>query len=110
LVLATLATDSDAVLMDLRGFGPSNKGCVFEVHELLARVPLSRVVLVVDSTTDKAFLDETLRNGWGKMPASSVNANVVKPQIRIVTARHERGGDVAAIGRALARASSGIPA
>lgn len=110
MVLAALAADSDAVLMDLRGFGPSNKGCVFEVHELLARVPLLRVVLVVDDTTDKAFLDETLRNGWAAVPASSVNADVVKPEVRIVTARHEGGGDVAAIGRALARASSVVTA
>ncbi len=109
MVLARLAADSDAVLMDLRGFGPSNKGCVFEVYELLARVPLSRVVLVVDATTDRKFLDDTLRGGWAAAGASSVNAGDERPQIRLVSAR-DAGNTVPAITRALVRASAGAAA
>jgi hypothetical protein len=110
MVLARLAGDSDAVLMDLRGFGPSNKGCVFEVYELLARVQLSRVVLVVDATTDRSFLDETLKGGWAAAGTASVNAAVERPEMRVVTARDGGGGDVPAIVRALARASGGYAA
>jgi hypothetical protein len=59
MVLKRLARDSDAVLMDLRGFLPANQGCVFEINELLNVVPLGRLVVVVDATTDLAFLRET---------------------------------------------------
>ena len=59
MVLKRLSRESDAVLMDLRGFLPDNQGCVFEINELLNVVPLDRVVFVVDATTDLAFLRET---------------------------------------------------
>ena len=64
MVLKRLARDSDAVLMDLRGFLPDNQGCVFEINELLNVVPLGRVVFVVDATTDLVFLRETFARGW----------------------------------------------
>ena len=44
MVLKRLSRESDAVLMDLRGFLPDNQGCVFEINELLNVVPLDRVV------------------------------------------------------------------
>lgn len=83
MVLGALAADSDAVLMDLRGFGPSNSGCVYEIHELLSRVPLERFVLVIDETTDKTFLNRTLTDGWTRISAASPNRNVPEPQVRI---------------------------
>ena len=59
MVLMRLSRDSDAVLMDLRGFKLENQGCVFEINELLNVVALDRVVFVVGATTDLAFLRET---------------------------------------------------
>jgi hypothetical protein len=46
---------SDAVMMDLRGFRWTNQGCIVELHVLLDTVPLDRILLVVDGTTDEAF-------------------------------------------------------
>ena len=60
MVLSRLARESDAVLMDLRGFTRSNAGCVFELRELARMVPLERVVFVVDRRTDENLLTETL--------------------------------------------------
>jgi hypothetical protein len=60
MVLTRLARESDAVLMDLRGFTRSNAGCVFELRELARIVPLERVVFVVDRRTDEDLLAETL--------------------------------------------------
>lgn len=60
LVLSRLARESDAVLMDLRGFSKRNAGCVFELGELARMVPLERVVFVVDRRTDEQLLAETL--------------------------------------------------
>ena len=58
-VLSSLVDQSDAVLMDLRGFSRRNAGCVFEIGELFRLVPLDRVLFIVDSETDAAFLDQT---------------------------------------------------
>jgi hypothetical protein len=104
MVLSRLARDSDAVLMDLRGFGPTNKGCVFEVHELLARVPLDRVVLVVDHTTDRTFLNGILIEGWSRLSASSPNFSLARAQVRVV-ALSGRGGNAVRIANAVAAAA-----
>jgi hypothetical protein len=63
LTFARLVHDSDAVLMDLRGFSRQNAGCVFELHELARMVALDRVVFVVDGRTDAVLLAQTLGNG-----------------------------------------------
>jgi hypothetical protein len=63
MVLSRLVHDSDAVIMDLRGFTRQNAGCVFELHELARLVPLTRVVFVTDRRTDEALLAEALGAG-----------------------------------------------
>jgi hypothetical protein len=60
MVLLRLVNESDAVLMDLRGFSRQNAGCVFEIQELARLIPLGRVVFVVDARTDERLLAETL--------------------------------------------------
>jgi len=63
MVLSRLVRESDAVLMDLRGFTRQNAGCVFEIRELARAVPLSRVVFVIDERTDERLLADTLGHG-----------------------------------------------
>ena len=60
MVLSRLVRESDAVLMDLRGFTRDNAGCVFELKELARMVPLERVVFVIDRRTDETLLMQTL--------------------------------------------------
>lgn len=60
MVLSRLVRESDAVLMDLRGFTRDNTGCVFELKELARMVPLERVVFVIDRRTDETLLMQTL--------------------------------------------------
>ncbi len=62
LVLSGLIRETDAVLMDLRGFTRANAGCVFELQELMKLGEPARVLFMVDETTDQAFLNETLGN------------------------------------------------
>jgi hypothetical protein len=90
MVLKRLARDSDAVLMDLRGFMRENRGCVFEINELLNVVPLERVVFVVDETTDLAFLRETFTQGWAALAADSPNRELVKPRVLLFQFSGER--------------------
>ena len=56
MVLTRLSRDSDAVLMDLRGFKLENQGCVFEINKLLNVVALDRVVLGICALTADRFL------------------------------------------------------
>ena len=79
MVLSRLVDESDAVLMDLRGFSRQNAGCVFELHELVRLVPLEQVVFIVDQRTDEALLAETL----GDRRAGVLRLGPMKgPQVR----------------------------
>ena len=80
MVLSRLVGESDAVLMDLRGFSPENAGCIFEVNELVNVMPLARVVFVVDDTTDEPFLRQTLREAWERMRPASPNRQSEVPE------------------------------
>jgi len=82
LVLNRLIRESDAVLMDLRGFSPRSPGCVFEIDELINVVPLERVVFVVDHTTDESYLQATMKESWIAMRPSSPNRG--QPQVRFL--------------------------
>ena len=75
-VLSRLITGVDVVLMDLRNFTKENKGCIFELNELLNVVPVQRLVLVVDNSTDKDLLNETLEDSCAKMRSDSPNPNL----------------------------------
>jgi hypothetical protein len=74
--LSRLVGVSDAVLMDLRGFSRANQGAAFELRELINLTPLSRVVLVVDDTTDLALVRELIHQAWAALPDSSPNRGV----------------------------------
>lgn len=58
--VATLLGHTDAVLMDLRGFGPGNDGCIAEIRMLASGHAMPRTVLLVDSSTDRSLLDAEL--------------------------------------------------
>ena len=92
MTVSRLARDSDAILMDLRGFTPANQGCVFEIEQLVAGVELDRVVFLADASTDADFLEATLRRAWRSMPGDSPNAACGRHRARILKAapRHRR--------------------
>jgi hypothetical protein len=92
-----LAGASAIVLMDLRSFSRTNQGCVYELGELLAAVPLDRVLFVVDASTDRSFLQQTLEELWERIPAASPNRSLVRPAARLFEVR----GHSAAMARAL---------
>ena len=65
---------SDLVAMDLRAFTAQKEGCIFELGALIDEVPLQRVVLLIDQTTDELFLRRTLADLWRKISLQSPNA------------------------------------
>jgi hypothetical protein len=72
-VLARLLRETDVVLMDLREFSVENSGCRFELTELINRVPVARMVLVTDDSTDQVYLDQVLQQAWHDMRPDSPN-------------------------------------
>ncbi|MGH8663317.1 MAG: hypothetical protein ACREUX_03535, partial [Burkholderiales bacterium] len=79
-----LAAGADAVLMDLRSFAPDNQGCLYEIEQLLAGVDLRRVLLIVDETTDRAFLEAALHAAWERVAAQSSAARYAAPEVRLL--------------------------
>src|SRR5262249_40913162 len=65
--------DTDLVLMDLCGFTPANAGCVYEIGQIVSRIPASRVVFLVDSSTRMDALHDTLSTAWTRMEPTSPN-------------------------------------
>ena len=74
---------ADAVLMDLRSFSPGNQGCRYELKELLDLVDLERVTLLVDGTTDRPYLEETLHVLWQRVELASPNRRVASPTVHL---------------------------
>jgi hypothetical protein len=84
MVLGRLAEDSDAVLMDLRGFTEQARGCIYEIHELLDVVPLECIVFVIDRTSDEIGLAHVFSDGWARLCAASPNRADLTPRVRLV--------------------------
>lgn len=84
MTLARLADESDAVLMDMRGFSPAHAGCVFEIHEIFNVVPLPRVVFAIDQGTDQTFLRQTMQNAWRQLKDRSPNHRLAEGQVTLV--------------------------
>jgi hypothetical protein len=84
ITLARLADESDAVLMDLRGFSETNAGCIFEINELFNLVLLQRVVFVIDQSTDQQFMRNTMQMAWQQIKERSPNRRLSSGHISLV--------------------------
>jgi hypothetical protein len=90
MTVSRLAREAAAVLMDLRGLGQKNEGCICELEQLIAVVSVRRVLLLVDARTDVDFLERTLRDAWAGMPDTSPNASAGVHSLRMLRAsRHQ---------------------
>jgi hypothetical protein len=97
MTVSRLAREAAAVLMDLRGFGPANRGCIFEIEELIAAVPVERIVLLVDPSTDLPFLEQTLQDAWQAMPDQAPNVVAGQHRLRILHASSRHGRTLATL-------------
>jgi hypothetical protein len=91
-----LMAESHLVAMDLRGFTQDKKGCIFELGTLIDTVPLERVALLIDRTTDEPLLRRTLADLWRTMTPQSPNASTAPVRLRIIDLE---GGYPAAVRR-----------
>jgi len=93
MTLARLAEDSDAVLMDLRGFSQANAGCIFEIQEIFNVVPLARAVFAIDDSTNQAFMRQTMEDGWRQVKDRSPNRHLAAGKVALVQLS-DTGGSV----------------
>ncbi|QTF94205.1 hypothetical protein [Halomonas sp. BM-2019] len=106
LALKRLAAESDGVLMDLRGFSPANRGCLYELRQLLELVPLPSIILTVDGSTDEAFLTATLDAIWSSLPAGRSPAS---GPLRILRVERQSPAEVRQLGTLLDMAVGSSP-
>jgi hypothetical protein len=82
--VATLVHTADIVLMDLRGYTPHHRGATFELSLVVERVPVVRVVVLVDESSDIDALSAVMESTWSRLPANSPNHGVHDPTISVV--------------------------
>jgi hypothetical protein len=82
--VAHMAPKSDAVLMDLRGFTRKNHGCVFELTWVVQQIPLSRIIVLIDPTSDYQGLEEIAQAAWRHLPSDSPNTGSLEPVLTIL--------------------------
>lgn len=98
MVLSRLVRESDVILMDLRGFSRNNSGVLHELGELVNLAPLERVILVIDETTDEAFLRSSVEHFWQRMRADSPNRGADR-RLTIFRSTGSPGRDIAGLVR-----------
>lgn len=73
LAIRRMLDRADVVVMDLSSLSPTNQGCAWELGLLLDRVPLSRVTLLVNDSTDLECLQAILDAAARRIAANSPN-------------------------------------
>jgi hypothetical protein len=72
--------------MDLRGFTRKNQGCVIELTLVVQHIPLSRIVLLTDASSDYQALEHVAQAAWAQLPPKSPNADLREPVLTILNA------------------------
>ena len=75
--------EAEVVLMDFRGFDPSNLGCAYEVGKVVNTVDLDKVVLFVDDGAGKDVLYRIFESSWEQRTVDSPNASKAEPVLNV---------------------------
>lgn len=87
--LHSLIDHADLIVMHLSSFSPRNQGCIYELEQLINRVPVENFFLLVDHhSTDYNFLLEKLQELWKKMISNSPNQKEQSQGIQIIFLEH----------------------
>lgn len=88
-----LINSADVVLMDLRGFSETNKGCAYEINVLFDNVPANQIVFV--AYADAAdLIRAVIKEQWAELSETSPNLNIKDPSTTLYTVSSETNKDV----------------
>jgi hypothetical protein len=62
------------VALDLSGYTNVNEGTRHELQRVIDRLPIERVIFLVDQRSDRKFVEAELQRAWAQMAARSPNA------------------------------------
>lgn len=82
MALKPMVADGARVLMDLRSFSQANSGCREELRFLAAEIPFRQCLLIVDQTTDRAFLNQSIQEALDSARANACNTPESFSQLR----------------------------
>ncbi len=66
--LETLLAEALLVLIDLGSFSADHAGLAYEIDQVIARIPASRILLWTNQYTDQEYLARTLERAWEQAP------------------------------------------
>jgi len=97
LAVSEFIKNSQAILMDLRGFSEKRKGCEYEIDFLLDTFPITKILFLVDANNDKTLIQKTLLERWEFLREGSPNINLKTPTVRIFASHNQDQKDVQSI-------------
>jgi len=92
--VAEFVAASDVVLMDLRGYSDTNKGCEYEVDFLFDSIPVDRITFLVDKGNDIQMVESLVMQRWEKLNKDSPNLKVRNPVITFYKSSNQGTADV----------------
>ena len=95
-----LISSADVVLMDLRGFSETNKGCAYEVNVLFDSKAASHIVFMGYEDA-VPLIRNLIREQWAELSAKSPNLNLETPYTTLYTVSKEDNKDIQGIMNAL---------
>jgi hypothetical protein len=95
-----LISSADVVLMDLRGFSETNKGCAYEVNVLFDSKPASQIV-ILGYKDAIPLIRNLIKAQWAELSEKSPNLSLKNPYTTLYTVTKEDNKDIQAITDAL---------
>ncbi len=91
MVLNGLVSESDVVLMDLRGFKKDkNDGCKHEIQELINLKAAKEILFIIDHTTEAEYLKQIIHEYWSDMRPESPNMLIPDADMKLYKYENKR--------------------
>ena len=84
IALQYLLDKADVVIMDFSYLNEKNKGVAYEVGKLLDQFSTSRLVFLINDTTDMDVLQRIINDAWNTRSPESPNRPDAEPRIRCI--------------------------
>ena len=94
LAVSEFIKNSKVILMDLRGFSSERKGCEYEIDFLLDTFSINGILFLVDVSSDKELVQNTINERWEYLRINSPNINLEHPEAKIFVSKMQDENEV----------------